>query len=98
MFLCVGQATFLLNAIVMPALSGSVILVVTFWASSVSSLVCAIIVSNCLRACAVDSSTNSDGDFTPSSYWACSKAELVLVRAISIILRLYSVAPLAAVA
>ena len=31
------------------------------------SLVCAVIASNCLRACAVDSSMNSDGDFTPNS-------------------------------
>jgi hypothetical protein len=93
-----GQPAYLLNAVATPALSGSVILMVTFWASSVSSLVCAIIVSNCFRACAVDSSTNSDGDFTPSSCWACSKAALVLVRATSMILRLYSVAPLAAVA
>jgi hypothetical protein len=41
--------------------------VVTFWASSVSSLVCAVIASNCLRACAVDSSMNCDGDFTANS-------------------------------
>jgi hypothetical protein len=38
--------------------------------------------------CVVDSSINSDGDFTPNSSWAQSKAARVLARVISISLRL----------
>ena len=63
-----GQATLLLNTIATPALTGWVTSVVTSWASSVSSLVCAIIVSNCLRECVVDSATNSNGDCAPISF------------------------------
>jgi hypothetical protein len=48
-------------------LTGWVTSVVTFWVSAVSSLVCVIIASNCLRACVADSAMNSDGDFTPIS-------------------------------
>ena len=64
------QVMRLLNTLVTPVLSGSVISVVIFCASAVSSLVCAVIVSKCLRACAVDSSKNSGTDFTASMAWA----------------------------
>jgi hypothetical protein len=57
------QTTFL-NALVTLSLSGSADSVVTFCASAVSSLVWPVTVSNCLRAWVVDSSTNSENDFT----------------------------------
>jgi magnesium-transporting ATPase (P-type) len=82
-----GQAL-LLRILVTPAFNGAAVSVVNFRASSVSSLACAIIVSNFLRACAVDSTTSSDAFLTPISSWAYSKAVLVLVRANSMILRL----------
>lgn len=65
-----AQPAWMLNALVAAVLSGSVNSVVTVRASSVSSLVCAAIASNPLRACAVDSSMNSGRDFTPNNSWA----------------------------
>ena len=58
----------------------------SFCASAVSSLLCAVSASNCLRACAVDNSTASDSDFTVMNSVAKSNAALVLARAASIIL------------
>lgn len=58
-----NQATFL-KTLVTLSLIGSTVSVVTFWASAVSSLLCALSVSNCLRICEVESSTASDSDFT----------------------------------
>src|SRR6185436_13175154 len=47
-----NQATFL-KALLTLSLIGSTVSVVTFWASALSSLVCALSASNCLRACEV---------------------------------------------
>jgi hypothetical protein len=54
--------------------------------------------SNCARACVVEISTSSDGDFTPNRLSKKSNAALVLARAISITFMPYSVEPLLAVA
>ena len=54
-----AQPTFL-KALVMLSFTGSAVSVITFWASAAKSLVCAVIVSNCLRACEVESSTSSE--------------------------------------
>src|SRR5688500_10121683 len=67
----------LLNALVTPAFSGSAVSVATFWAIEVSSLVCSVTVSNCLRACAVESSRASESDFTVMNSLKKSKAALV---------------------
>src|SRR3954469_1246122 len=70
------QAATLLKALVTPALSGSVVSVATFCAIEVSSLPCSVRVSNCLRACAVDSSSASESDFTAMISLKKSKAAL----------------------
>ena len=63
------------------AFSGSAVASVTCWASAASSLVCSVSVVSCCCACSVESSMNSDGDFTPDILWAKSKAALVLALA-----------------
>src|SRR5262249_25234915 len=80
-------ATFL-KALVTPLLIGSAVSVASFWAAAVSSLVWSVTASNCLRACALVSSTISESDFTPTSSLAKSKAALALARAASMTLRL----------
>src|SRR5947209_12190980 len=61
-----AQATFFI-ALLTPLLIGSAVSVATFCARPASSLPWPVSVSKCSRACLVDSSTNSDGDFTPNS-------------------------------
>ncbi len=61
----------------MPILSGSAVASVTFWASAASCLVCSDSFLSCLRACSVQSSTKTEGDFTPDNFWTKSKVELV---------------------
>ena len=67
----------MLNGFETPVLRGSVVVRVTFWASVASCLLCSVSVSTCLRACSVQSSKNSEGDFTPDIFWTKSKAALV---------------------
>ena len=57
-----GQAAGL-NSLVALALMGSTVSVATRWVNSVSVLVLAVKVSNCLRAWEVHSSSASAGDF-----------------------------------
>src|SRR6185436_1022268 len=59
------QATFFI-ALDTPLLIGSAVSVATFCAMPASSLPWPVRVSKCSRACLVESSTNSDGDFTPN--------------------------------
>src|ERR1700680_1782130 len=92
-----NQATFL-NALLTLSLTRSAVSRAAFWARLASSLLWAVRVSNCLRACAVDSSTKSENDFAFINSLAKSKAALVLTRAASITLNPYSEAPLLAVA
>src|SRR5262245_19552486 len=87
-----------LNTLPTPSLIGSAVSVAIFCASAANSLVCAVTASKCLRTCAVESSTTSDSDFAVQSSVAKSNAALVLTRAASISLRLYSVVPLLALA
>jgi hypothetical protein len=61
-------AILLVNALVMPVFRGSVISVVTFWARSVSSLVCAVIASNCLRDARSTGQRAPTGTSPPSVY------------------------------
>src|SRR5690242_13950550 len=61
-----------------PLLIGSAVSVATFCARPASSLPCAVSVSNCMRECAVATSINSDGDFTPNSFSTKVNAALVL--------------------
>jgi hypothetical protein len=82
-----------LNALVTPVLRGSAVASVTFWANAASSLVCSVSVSNCSCECSVDNLMNSEGDFTPKSFWAKVKAASVLALANSMTLVLYSCAP-----
>jgi hypothetical protein len=78
---CNNQAT--LNTLPRLSLIGSVVSVATFYAMAASSLVCAVTVSNCLRPCAVESSTTSEIDFTVISWVAKSNAAFVFSRAAS---------------
>src|ERR1700689_3261776 len=91
-----GQAT-LANALFIPLLIGSAVSVATFCARALSSLLWAVSDSNCFRACALDSSIISDGDFAVISSPKKSNAALVLTRVASMTLRPYSEAPLLAV-
>src|ERR1700722_910514 len=86
-----------LNSLVALALIGSTVSVATRWLNSASSFVLAVKVSNCLRACAVHSSSTSEGDFTPNS--ECAKSRFAVVEALNISISLaeYSDAPLLAV-
>src|ERR1700761_1037032 len=76
-------------------LIGSALSVATFWASSASSLLCAVKDSNDLRVCEVSSSTASEGDFTPIRAWARSRLAEAASFIISMTLAEYSLAPLA---
>ena len=56
------------NAFSIPVFSGAAVADAAFWASAASSLLCSVSVSNCLRECSVDSSTNADGDLTSYNF------------------------------
>src|ERR1700752_1748304 len=70
-------ATFFI-ALETPLLIGSAVAGATFCAMPASSLPCAGRVSNLGGECAVASSTNSDGDFTPNSFSTKLNVALVL--------------------
>src|ERR1700744_1103432 len=89
-----NQAAAGLKILEAPDLIGSALSLATFWLSSASSLVWAVKVSNCLRACEVHSSIASEGDLTPTR--ACAKSRLAEAASfiISMTLAEYSLAPL----
>ena len=63
-----------LNAFAALVLSGSALASVTFWAMATSCLVCSPSVSNCLRACSIESSMKAEGDFMPDNFSKKPKA------------------------
>src|SRR5579871_544870 len=85
-----------LNSLLALALIGSTVSVATRCDSSVSSLLQAEKASNCFLAWLDQSSSASEGVFTPTSSWARSRFALVLALMNSIILAEYSLKPLLA--
>jgi hypothetical protein len=75
-----GQAA-RFNAFATPSCSGFAPASANFWASSASCLVCSLSAWVCARECSVESTMNSEGDFTRNTFWAKSNAALVFACA-----------------